>query len=565
MPASGQADFGAGIYRGRETPGNAAYDLLNVLIDDEGQPFRRGGSVYKSTSDAGTTLTSIGAFPLQPGNRVLAWNATNLYVLDGSDAPVSIILTSDYMRPASLARMVGAGRFVFWHGYTPDSSGDYHLGIYAGSRKAQYSTGTVTTTAGSRTVTGSGTTWSTNVDPGMILNVAALYGVVESVNSNTSITLRDPAKSSNGPGASYTLRPFFTSSFFVKELPACLSEASGRLLVGYGNRVAFSDGSDTPWIFGNDGTNLTAYHEMPTAATVIGLEGIGGAAYVFTTRGTYLISNLAFDPIDDVGNIQHTVEQINELVLWGDSGIAKWRGAVLAPCIDDVWLLPGDEAPVPIGAGIKPLYLSYVKAGYQPGMATVHRGHYFLPIVNGTTWVDTLICRLDREFAWTRWSGHAAGLAYAQEIGATTRSPKLFGIPAAGQRVTNLTDAWAPSASNASEADATTHAVKVETRDLPTPSRGKGSRVTRVKVRYEAAAAGAVAVTAAVATGLEGAAYTALSLARDTGGAASDGSDESEWTVVNVRAPAVRFKLESSSALSSFTLRSVSADYVPLG
>jgi hypothetical protein len=69
-----------------------------------------------------------------------------------------------------------------------------------------------------------------------------------------------------------------------------------------------------------------------------------------------------------------------------------------------------------------------VKAGYQPGLATVHRGHYFLPIVNGSTWVDTLVCRLDLERSpWTRWAGHAAGTAYAVRVGATTRSPKLFG------------------------------------------------------------------------------------------------------------------------------------------
>ena len=300
---------------------------------------------------------------------------------------------------------------------------------------------------------------------------------------------------------------------------------------------------------------------FPGAAVIVGAQGVGDTVLLFTTAGVYAISNLSFDPVDDAGNVQHTVQQINELILWGDSGLAQWRGAVVAPSVDDVWLMSLEAQPVPIGGGIKPLYLSYVKAGYQPGTASVHRGHYLLPIVNGTTLVDVLVCRLDREFAWTRWSGHGAGVAYAQRIGSSTRSPRLLTV--AGTRVTELTDAWAPSASNASEADGTTHTVRVDTRDFPTPSGRTGSTTRKVKLRYEATAAGTPTFTVSYARGPEGASYTSLGAAT-RGGGASDGLDDHFWAVAKT-APAIRFRIESSSALSSFTLRGITAEYTPRG
>jgi hypothetical protein len=88
----GQADFGAGMYRGREAPDNAAYDLLNCLIDDEGQPRRRGGSAFKSNANAGTTLVGIADRQLYAGQRTVMWpSGSALYALASNDAsPVTL-------------------------------------------------------------------------------------------------------------------------------------------------------------------------------------------------------------------------------------------------------------------------------------------------------------------------------------------------------------------------------------------------------------------------------------------------------------------------------------------
>jgi hypothetical protein len=116
---------------------------------------------------------------------------------------------------------------------------------------------------------------------------------------------------------------------------------------------------------------------------------------------------------------------------------------VIVPAFDDVFILSPDGPMQPISGsrtrtdgGIRSLYRSYVSAGYTPGRATVHRGHYWLPIVSGTTVIDVLVCRLDRGFAWTRWAGGAAGTAYTAWR-TDTGAPRLLGT--SGQRVTDCT------------------------------------------------------------------------------------------------------------------------------
>jgi hypothetical protein len=92
---AGQADWGAGIYRGREAPENAAYDLLNCLLDDEGQPFRRGGSAYKSNANHGSTLLGLWDGQTSAGGRTVSWGSAALYTLSGDDAtPVTLAVTA---------------------------------------------------------------------------------------------------------------------------------------------------------------------------------------------------------------------------------------------------------------------------------------------------------------------------------------------------------------------------------------------------------------------------------------------------------------------------------------
>jgi hypothetical protein len=558
-----QADFGAGIYRGREAPDNAAYDLLNCLIDDEGQPFKRGGSAYRSSTNAGAALIGLGDLPVAAGRRTLFATASALGVVSDAGAVTTHSISPDTVQSFTRWPVTPPGYAII---PAVSSSGTRYLQAYAGATKAAYSTGTLDLTQGSATVAGAGTSWTANLEAGMLLS--SLPGVaysstqdmpvIKSVESNTSLTLTKPWQFTTATGRTYQFSPN-TALTLASSLGSTgriyVTVAGRRVLIGAGQIVRFSAPDNTLNVPVDD------YHDVPVG-DVIGLEGVGGSAYVFTTAGMFLLDGLYFDELDDVGNIQHRLEQVNELVLWEDAGVARWRGALAVPCIDDVWLMGQGDAPVPIGGGIKPLYLSYVKAGYQPGLAATHRSHYFLPILNGSTLVDMLVCRLDRGFAWTRWSGHGAGVGYAERIGSTTRTPKLFG--ANGQRVTDLTDAWDPSSSNSAEADTTVHTLTIETRDQQTPGGSKGSTTRKLRVRYEATVPSvAPTFTVSYARGVEGASFTSLG-SPIRGGGVSDGLDESVWPV-GKQAPAIRYRITSTSAMSTFKLRGVTTEFLPRG
>jgi hypothetical protein len=74
--------------------------------------------------------------------------------------------------------------------------------IYGGSRKAaDYTTGTVTVTQGSKVVTGAGTAWLANVDAGMLLRLGAtrIY-VVSAVLGDTSLELFEAYEERHGSG-----------------------------------------------------------------------------------------------------------------------------------------------------------------------------------------------------------------------------------------------------------------------------------------------------------------------------------------------------------------------------
>lgn len=558
-----QADFAGGIYRGRKAPANTVFDCLNGLVNDEGHLFRRGGSAYFSTSDAAATLLRVAApyLPAVGPRPVAAASGTRLYAYTTGGTPT--LLSSSIATP---------GRFVTVSGVALAPIGAATLVAYGGSLKtASYSTGSIPGgfTVNSPILTGSGTSWLANVDPGMLVNVSAPYGpfVVASVDSNTQITLTAPAPLTF-PVISYSLDPLFTLSgqggaatnlfrsgpaftappIGARSFLAAVGGGSSRLVMTIGNR-AYMSASGHPGVF-----DSSIYVEVPSGAEIVGAEGIGEAALLFTTSGVWRVGNLSLDAEDDFGNVQWTVDQpYKDLSLWGDLGIAGWVGGIVAPCLDDVYVLGLDGGARAItgnrwreDGGIRALYRSYVAAGYTPGQSTVHRGHLFLPIVNGTILIDVLVCRLDGGVAWTRWAGHGSGLGYAQMVG--SGAPKLLGIN--GLRVTNLTSCL-DLVGNASEADGTTHTFTKDSNDVDL---GPGLRPdTAEKVRYVYETAGGTpTITVSHAVGPEGASYTAATLKR--GGGASDGTGYSAWRV-GKSAERIRFRFTTSSAVTSLILR----------
>lgn len=86
-----------------------------------------------------------------------------------------------------------------------------------------YSTGTLQFTANSSTVTGTGTTWSTNVSAGDILVVGLSFHTVTAVGSNTSLTIQTEYQGPTVAGLSYYT--FTPSTLHLENLT--FSRASG--------------------------------------------------------------------------------------------------------------------------------------------------------------------------------------------------------------------------------------------------------------------------------------------------------------------------------------------------
>jgi hypothetical protein len=476
--------------------------------------------------------------------------------------------------PFTAARGVEAGGILF---FSTDGGGTDPTEVaYAGSRKtAAYATGTVSATLGSATVTGVGSAWLANVDAGMILVDAGtlkLIGVVKSVESDTSLTLQRAAAFS--PAAvSYSLAPalqYWPGVFRPIEARRWYFAAAGqRLIRAADNRAYLSvHASDDTFasgaIYPGYIAASTDYHELPHEAVVIGADSIADTAVLFTTSGSWAIGNLAYDLTDAAGNAQHTVARVNDLILWGDSGITAWRGSLVVPAIDDVYLMALGAAPVPVSSAITPLYRSYVKAGYKPGKASVHRSHYFLPVLDASDVpVDTLVCRLDGTDSrglirpgWVRWANHAGtSRAFAERIGATTRQPRLLGLN--GLRLTNLSECFVPTSSNKNEADASTHNLTIITRDYAT--RRTGTTVWKyLRARFELtdAATDNPTFTLEYQLGPPSGTWTAISGAA----AESDGTDDYEWAP-DARSQAIRFRIKSSGPAAKAVLRSLELFY----
>lgn len=90
--------------------------------------------------------------------------------------------------------MLNGGTLIGLSSQYEGNAGSQELLMWHGGNLADYTTGTLTTTSGSKTVAGSGTSWLSAVSPGMFLmsSTSQYIGTIQSVESNTSLTLIQP-------------------------------------------------------------------------------------------------------------------------------------------------------------------------------------------------------------------------------------------------------------------------------------------------------------------------------------------------------------------------------------
>jgi hypothetical protein len=552
VSAPRQDEFGGGIFRSPRAPQGCVYDCVNGLIDDELAIYRRGGVSYRTNVDLGGGVQIVGlADGLLPsvGARTAFWTAVAMHALNPLDdlTPVTVPLAG-VNPPQAFAKAWGSHGLMVLAGST-----DGQVLLWGGSLKASYSTGTITLTNGSKTVTGAGTAWLTGADAGMILN-----GIlsVDKVTSNTQLELREAWGGATAAGLAYTLDPtlVFTPApvAALGSIPsgtfhvATVGNAPGRTVVTAGNRAYFSD-------FGGFGFAATDYHEVPPPAQIIGADAVSDTLVLFTTTGVWAATNMNLDLTSATGEPQQTLEQINkDIVAWGNPGVAgfspysgvqDWQGQFVVPALDDIYIFGVGSPAISIGRGIRSLYRSYIASGFRPGLATVYQGHYILPVRSGGGAVDTLVCRLDQRDrlgkvrpAWTRVGGQGRQIVYTGRARPTS-APSLVG--GQGVRLVDATSWFTPDAAHKADADGTVHGLDVIENDVELANR---STTQKVDLLYELqdAASDDPTIVGSWSSGAEGSTWTGL-----TGSAAeNDGRVPKRWRLVK-RVRNVRFRWQT--------------------
>lgn len=465
-------DFASGMVRDVAPPlidPRGAYDIRNMVLTEDGALKRRGGAEDVTTSDFDesangcifqwTGQTSVGL-------RTLVASEDNFGVLDGTSITnLGGDGLANPVRPAYIAGLL----------FIP---GGY---IYAGSLKGgSYTTsgGNTYLTAGSKTVTDTSGGFTANVDEGMLLQRGneRVY-VVADVVSDTELTLRDAYAGSTTTSAN----PVFHNIYEITD--ADPYEPSDHYCAAQ-NKLLWTDGEKvraTKDILSGGPHTYSAtedFIDLPDGVLAIGIAAIGAAALVFSTGGLWTLDGVGYDIASPTtGNVQWRLNKLSEdIVLFGDAGIAYWEQLLVAPCLSGVFLIDGTSNPVKLSQNVEPLYTHYTDNSYRPGGAAVYKGHYLLPVMDdGNEVAETLVCRLDRAaldrrrksgFPWTRFGGHGGEMrAFNVEVESDPREPTLLGVDSRG-RVCDCTYFFNPDANHTDEADGTIHGWSITTRDF---------------------------------------------------------------------------------------------------
>lgn len=437
-----------------------------------------GGALAPVFSTAGLTwLTDV---YLKPGQRTVFADSSNFGTLDAEKVAVNLGGTG-----LSLPKQSGVLEDLLFVGSS----------IYGGSRKGTaYSTGTATVTNGSKVVTGVSTSWAANVDAGMLLHIGSerVY-LVEAVNSNTELTLRDAYQGTGGTKA-YTLSPIYTMGSDPYQEADYVTVCANRLVLLLGRRILFTE-VNNPHTFTNS-LGTTNEHTLPEGVEGVGLATVGQTVLVFTTGGVWTLDGLALSIVDQNGNPQHRLQQFSaDLVLADAPGLAGSGNRLIVPTTDGVFLMDGISSPERISRPIDRLYRDRISAGYRLGKAAVYRGHYFLPIIDGSANVrDLFVCRVDApfrsrgstSFPWTRFTGDGGEItAFAVRSSVDAREPLLLGAQAReSSRVLDCSPYFEPDATHSVDADGTAHTFEQISRDIPTGGNTENS-IRSVEVVYD--------------------------------------------------------------------------------
>lgn len=405
-------------------PGDAAYDIRDGLLDDDGDVYQRGPSVRLTSNQLGTALSALWEAQFSVGRRMVGLSTTALGVVNAGAWVTLISSGVASLSGAGLAAQIGEAMFVCLSTGAANA-----LMVYGGSLKTTgYSTGTVNYTAGSAIVQGIGTSWLANVDAGMVFrnNNNTMFGIVKSVDSNTQITLTAPWGGATVAGSLYGLNA--STSNVNAQGAVAVAAVSGRLMYAEGRKVHMSNtidqntGASRPYVFDADD-----YHEFP--ADVVGMATLRDTVFVFTKAGIWSIGNAALPIVDAFGNPQHRVQRVSgDVVLRSPGGLTPWRDSLVVCAVGGVYVMDAAGGLELVSRSIGPLWQFHMDSGHLVWQAMTFRDHVFVPIGG-----EVLVARLDRRTntpvgksaPWTRFSQGESAVAAAFAVQDPYGTPKL--------------------------------------------------------------------------------------------------------------------------------------------
>lgn len=233
-------------YPDSQLPDGYAAELQDMFYD-------AGTLVTRGPLGQTTQVTYVGSTPMHGfmANERVADTSWTLAV-QGTDGILRYIVQSTTFGTSSSGSTTTKARFrdktpfgnreiAYTYADNNHDTSSVTTRFWSGGSKSDYTTGTITTTLNSTTVTGSGTSWSANVEVGMYLYSQDIYvGRVANVASNTSLTL-DAAARVVTAGANYNISSL---------RPAAHIYATGVATVASGSTVVV--GAGTSWKSIND-------------------------------------------------------------------------------------------------------------------------------------------------------------------------------------------------------------------------------------------------------------------------------------------------------------------------
>lgn len=304
-------------FPGHEIEDDEAMYLQDVVLNQPGLvrqrgPVQAGSGLVSNFTEKGSallgTMNPIGSYRVA---AITGDNSNGYFRMLSSDLSS---INATYTMPAANPASPPSNPYNIIDG-KPCLNGGLAIGVsnqysvaatnqqmifWSGANNANYSAGTITLTRGSATVTGSGTTWTSNASSGMFLFATVsdslcgnfsttLIGTVRSVDSNTQLTLETVSPYTSAGGTSYLLQSVRGFQYKI---------AKGRITTSASSTTV--TGSNTKFIsmFMDEVVYTSTGTTSTSSATITGLASTSSLKKGMRVSGTGVAANSIINSVD---------------------------------------------------------------------------------------------------------------------------------------------------------------------------------------------------------------------------------------------------------------------------